>query len=131
MDMSLFLAKVMGLYFLIISVAFLINMKRFKAMMTEMVDSPALLFTVGLMVLIMGILLIVSHTLWVANWQVLVTLVAWLVFLKGIMNVVFPKVAHSMAISFIRSPSASYLPILINLILGLIFCYYGFLATGL
>src|SRR3990167_9774635 len=103
MDFSLFLAKVMGLYFIIISLSVLINKNRMVSIINGIVGSPALQFVMGLNILVIGLLLIVSHPIWVSTWQVMITVVAWLVFIKGLINIAFPHLAQSMTKPFIQS----------------------------
>ena len=40
-----------------------------------------------------GLLNIIAHNLWVADWRLMVTLFGWFVFIKGITRFAFPKIA--------------------------------------
>lgn len=127
MNISVFLAKAMGLYFLIISISVLINKNRMPSVVSELMKNPALQFLMGLNILIIGLLLILTHNIWVSSWQVLITIIAWAVFIKGVLNVAFPNLAQHMTKPFLQSQSIPYFAILINFLLGLYLCYYGFL----
>ncbi|MCW8418882.1 hypothetical protein OQJ18_03350 [Fluoribacter dumoffii] len=127
MNISVFLAKAMGLYFLIISISVLINKNRMPSVVSELMKNPALQFLMGLNILIIGLLLILTHNIWVSSWQVLITIIAWAVFIKGVLNVAFPNLAQRMTKPFLQSQSIPYFAILINFLLGLYLCYYGFL----
>ncbi|MGX6643213.1 hypothetical protein [Legionella pneumophila] len=126
MNTSVFLAKAMGLYFLIISISVLINKNRMPSVISELMKNPALQFLMGLNILIIGLLLILTHNIWVLSWQVIITIIAWAVFIKGVLNVAFPTLAQRMTKPFLQSQSIPYFAIFINFLLGLYLCYYGF-----
>lgn len=129
MNTSIFLAQVLGLYLLIVGIAMLVNAKKMKAVVTEFLNSPALMFFGGVITLILGIILILIHNIWALDWRLIITLLAWLTFIKGFVNLVFPvqdlkfskQVMHSLndPIRF-RVISAVYV------LLGLILCFVGF-----
>jgi len=128
MELSIFLAKVLGLYFLIVSVAVLINIDRVKSIVTGIMQNPPLQLIMGFNILVIGILLVVSHNNWRGGWPIVITIVAWLIFIKGILNVAFPQYANAWAKPFIKSKSSLYISPVIYLLVGLFLCYYGFLA---
>lgn len=129
MNTSIFLAKLMGLYLVIISISVLINKNRMKSVIAELMKNSALQFVMGLNLLIIGLLLIISHNLWVSSWPIIITIIAWAVFIKGVLNVTFPNLAQRMTKPFLQSQSIPYFAILINFLLGIYLCYYGFIAN--
>lgn len=129
MNTSVFLAKLMGLYLVIISISVLINKNRMKSVIVELMKNSALQFLMGLNILIIGLLLIISHNIWVSSWPVIITIIAWAVFIKGVLNVTFPNLAQHMTKPFLQSQSIPYFAILINFLLGIYLCYYGFIAN--
>lgn len=86
MNTSVFLAQAMGLYFMIISVSVLINKNRMPSVIFELMKNPALQFLMGLNILIIGLLLILSHNMWVLSWQAIITIISWAIFIKGVLN---------------------------------------------
>lgn len=130
MDFSLFLAKALGLYLLIISLSILFNKNRMPAIINGIIQNPALQLILGFNVLIIGILLVVSHNVWSGTtWQIVISVIAWIIFIKGLLYVAFPRVLQSMTNTFMSSTAMLYFSILVNLILGLYLCYYGFIAV--
>jgi len=128
MDISVFLAKVLGLYLLIMSVAMFSNMKRFKSIMNEG-NNIYFLFVTGAMAIIMGILLVVSHNIWVADYRGLITLIGWLTLIKGTVRLVFPDYALKMIKQCTQSSQAYYITDLIVFILGVYLTYMGFMLS--
>jgi hypothetical protein len=93
------------------------------------IKNPALQFIMGINVLIIGLFLTLSHNIWVSSWQVLITIIAWAVLIKGVFYVTLPDLAQRFVKAFLQSQSTLYLAILINFLLGIYLCYYGFIGV--
>lgn len=93
---SLFLAKFFSIYFFIISLAMLSCPSAFRARAKSYMNNEGLMLLGGIIALLLGIFLILIHSTWVYNWTVLITLLAWLTFIKGIVHVLCPNVAQKM-----------------------------------
>ena len=126
MEVSKFLSKVIGLYEIIISLAMLINMKQFTADIQGMMNNGPLMIYIGCVTVIMGILLVVSHNIWEWTWRLLVTIVSWIVLLKGSSILLFPHVLDQITLQFVTNSNFAYSVAVIDLILGILFCYFGF-----
>jgi uncharacterized membrane protein len=61
MDISRFLGKVLGLYFIIVSVAMLVDMNLFAGYVNKLINDEPALFVAGFFTLILGLLMVVSH----------------------------------------------------------------------
>ena len=84
METSIFLAKVIGLVSVISTAAVLIRYKESLALEDEAVKSPGIIYLSGFAILMLGVLLVVSHSVWTFDWRLVITIVGWLVFLKGL-----------------------------------------------
>lgn len=91
MCLSIFLAQVLGCYLVLISLSMLIHQVMFKKMIQDFLMNPALIVLSGSLTLMSGLLILVPHNLWIAQWPVVVTLIGWFFFLKGIMRLFFPQ----------------------------------------
>lgn len=127
MDVSKFLSKVIGLYEIIISLALLINMNQFTGDILGLINNGPLMLFIGCITLIMGILLVVSHNIWQWHWRVLVTIVSWIVFLKGASILLLPHALDQITMQFVNNSNFAYLIAGVDLLLGLLFCYFGFI----
>lgn len=126
MEISKFLSKVIGLYEIIISIAILTNMQQFTVGIQGLMNNDSLMLYIGCITIIMGILLVVSHNLWQWSWRVLVTIVAWVVLLKGISILLVPHTSDQITMYFITNSNFAYSVAVTDLLLGLLFCYFGF-----
>ena len=127
MTTSIFLAKVIGLYYIIISVAFIAREERLKRIILDMINVPSVMLLSGFVALIMGILLIVSHNIWVADWRVIITIVGWMAFLKGISIILFPQILGDISTEWMKNKFAYYATFLLVFIMGFILIYYGYI----
>lgn len=129
MNISIFLAKAFGLYLIIISASMMLNVKRMKSIIADYFASPALLLLGGAIALILGILLILTHNIWKLDWRLIITLLAWLTFIKGFMYVVFPLQTSKMMAKFtqvMRNPIRYNIIFAIYFLVGAVLCYVGF-----
>lgn len=93
MSLTIFLGQIFGLYLFITSLVMLIQHKFIKKVMAEIVKSASTLFLIGIMTLILGIICVIIHNIWVPGWEVIITIIAWLIFLKGLFLLFLPKTA--------------------------------------
>lgn len=127
MELSIFLAKVFSIYLVIISLAMFARPNNFKDLAMDLVREPGALFISMFIALILGILLIVSHNVWVMGWPVLITILGWIVFAKGLIRLFFPELIVDM--TKILEKQIIYFSIAgFNLLLGFVLTYYGFFA---
>ena len=126
MDITLFLAKALGLYLLIVGLAMLFNAGKQRALLTDLVNNPSLLYLTGFIALIIGILLVLSHNIWVKDWPVVITILAWLSLIKGIVRVSCPQFALKTTRAYLEKDAVYYTCTVIIVIVGLFLCYKGF-----
>lgn len=125
MDISIFLAKVLGLYLLIIALAMLVNAKNIRALLAES-NNTSFVFLTGTIALIIGVLLVVTHNIWEADWKVLITILGWLTLIKGIVRLFFPEYVLRMTARFVQNSRAYFVIDVILLIVGIYLSYVGF-----
>lgn len=125
MENSIFIAKVLGLYLTIFGLLVLLRPAQLRAILTQYMESPPIVFLGGMIGLILGIILVVSHNIWAADWRVVITILSWLILIKGTNHLFFPNFPRKMAQTFLGS-SWILVPGLIDLVLGLFLVYKGF-----
>ena len=125
MCLSLFLAQVIGCYMLLISLAMLAHQQRFKKTMNEFVQNHALVVFSGGVSIVVGLLIVLSHNIWVAEWPVLITLVGWLMLLQGVMRVFFPD-SFAKCMKDLMHKTGYLLMSWIGLIVGIYLVWIGF-----
>ena len=91
MGNSILLAKILGPYCIIVAVGVLLNLKFYQKMIEDFFKNSALIYFGGILALLFGLLVVVFHNEWVANWTVIITIFGWSGIIKGIWLIVFPN----------------------------------------
>lgn len=125
MTTSVFLAQAFSIYFIVVTLAMLFNKDYYTKAAIELLQHKGLALLTGIFTLILGILLVLFHNIWIANWQVIITILAWLTLIKGIMRLFFPKQMQSW-IDALKKSGFFYSTLGIMLILGVLLGYLGF-----
>lgn len=89
--MSLILAKILGIYFLAIGLAFFLRPERFKDVYRQIVNDQNALLLGATMAILGGAILISLHNVWIAGWPILITLLGWWSLIKGFGFLVYPE----------------------------------------
>lgn len=129
METSKFLAKVIGVYLFIVSIAMLINKQGFLLAVDQLTHDNSAMFIAGFFTIILGILIVIAHNVWQWNWRALITLIGWIGLIKGIAILFYPQIINSSAQIYLHSNTFYYLAACIDLTLGLVLCYFGFLIS--
>jgi phosphotransferase system glucose/maltose/N-acetylglucosamine-specific IIC component len=90
MDISIYLARVFGIYLVVACVAMLINRKHLSRILDDFSKSMGLVVFSGLMHLFLGLLVVVAHNIWTPDFRGLVTLMGWVGVVKGGLRVLAP-----------------------------------------
>jgi len=124
MILSTFLAKLLGLYFIIISLLWIFRHQQLVASCKEMILTKGLLALSGEFSLVFGLVIAIDHTIWEWSWQGLVTLLGYLLILRGILRLAFPAFVKSAVSKMVKD---SCWPIfLVMLAIGVYLAYCGF-----
>ena len=127
METSIFIARIFGLCYLIIGVGFLFNRKAFQRIMEDFCKNAALGFYGGMLALVVGIVIILTHNVWVANWTVIITIIGWAGLIKGIWMIVFPDTVSRFMQAY-RNKTLMLIHSIAAIALGAVLTYFGFFS---
>lgn len=91
MCISVFYAQVIGLWLFLVALAMVVHHARFKKTFGETLSNSSLMTFSGLVAMGLGLLIVVSHNIWVQDWPVVVTLVGWIFLIQGILRIFWPE----------------------------------------
>ncbi len=128
MDISVFLAKVLGPYLFVMAIVLYANMRKFKAMLNEG-NVPFFMFVSGAKSLLFGLLIVSCHNIWEADWKVVITILGWFLVIRGILRLFCPDHVYKVVQKVINSPSAFCIVALIVLIIGAYLSYFGYMVS--
>ncbi len=127
MDISFFLARVMGITLSILYLGIMINFKQLQKSVRTLEEQPVILFISGFISLVLGVLVIEVHNVWIANWRVIITIFGWIMLVVGAIRVLIPQVAIKLGHSLLeRNEKAAYLLIFIMFAFGIYLTVMGF-----
>ena len=85
MPLTYLIAQLIGIFCLVVGAAILVQKKDFVAIVDELVKSPALLYILGFISLLLGLLVVLTHDVWNAGFlPLIVTLLGWIMVLRGV-----------------------------------------------
>src|SRR5262245_18605226 len=119
MDVSIFLAKIIGLNFLIFGITLFFNKASFQSVLDDFIAHPALILFGGFVNLLLGSMIIISHNIWDSDWRVLITIIGWLLFIRGIIWLAIPRVMVKWISNMTRNLKPFYIATLVSFILGI------------
>lgn len=123
MGKSIFWAKLLGLYTVILSAWTFVNIKNLHALFTSLSNNPPLVMTLGVFTLLLGLSIVFMHSIW-KGWPILVTLVGYWISIKGLALLFFPQWIQSM-LTVLNDKNMIFAPIP-SLVIGLILLFFGF-----
>lgn len=119
-----FLASLLGWYFVILGLLLILRRDIVVNAMRDLIGQPALMFFVGVITLMIGLLMALSHNIWVMSWPVIITIFAWLILIGGLFRLFFPDTVYKIWEKTIDKPKKLIICGIITLIIGL-FLLYG------
>jgi len=128
MTASIFLARLLGPVLLIVGVSILLSPKVFRDIAAEVVRSVTLVYLFGLMDFAAGLAIVITHNVWLASWPVLITLIGWLLLIRGTVRVLIPETVMGFAAKVLGN--TQFIPVagVVTGIIGLVLCYFGYVA---
>ena len=127
-EVSIFLARALGIYLLIIALSMLFNHKVFFRTFQQWTEQTGVITLTAFISIILGILMVLVHNVWVADWRLVITLLAWLTLVKGVIRLNFPHIVPR-TMAYIDQNRAAYFGLSIFcLLLGLFLLIFSLIS---
>ena len=78
--------------------------------------------------LVIGVVIIMTHNVWVTNWTVIITIIGWCELIKGIGMIVFPNMVSKLIQAFRKNENLLMVLSIVALIFGAVLTFFGFFA---
>lgn len=126
MELSLFLAQLIGLTYVVFAVVAIARPTLVqKAMRGVAADSFSTLFA-GIVALVVGLAIVLSHNVWDGSWRVIVTIMGWASLFKGVAYLFAPESLFGLGSSLLENTSRMRLILVVALALGAYLAMKGF-----
>jgi hypothetical protein len=126
MPASIFLAKLIGPILVVAALGLLANRKAFHALAQEILHSHALLYLFGLLDFAVGLAIVLTHNVWVGDWRVIITLLGWLMIVRGAVRVLIPDQVKTFGAKILKRNEVVAGSLAIVLVLGAVLCFFGY-----
>jgi hypothetical protein len=125
MEVSLFLAKLIGVGLTIIATSMLINRRNID-LLFEAYRTPAALYITGIVEVFLGLAIVLSHNVWVADFRLVITIIGWTLLMRGVGRACMPHRIMRELEKF-RAFKAYFTPLLFGILaLGIYLAYTAF-----
>lgn len=127
--LTTFLAKLIGLFTLIFSVALVFRGKDLVTTMTAFMHDRPILIVFAMIALASGLAMVLAHNRWSGGaLTVVVTLLGWIFLIRGLVLLFLPSDLLASFIAALRFEERFYLYAAIPFLLGAYLTYAGFTA---
>ncbi len=130
MTTSRYIARLMGPVLLVIGIGMVFGLMMegpaYSSLMKEFIANRAVIFLTGFLALLAGVAIVNAHNLWVPDWRVIVTILGWLLVLRGIMLLVFPLTVQMFGDRIAASQAGVVAGAALTFVLGAILCIMGY-----
>ena len=126
MAYSELLAGLLGPVLATIGLAIMTNRNSFEAMIGQMPTSLPVVFLAGLLLLVAGVSIVRVHNLWVADWQIIITLAGWFSVFGGLVRMLLPEQSAAVALPVASNRAGVKFSGLLFLLLGIYLSLKGY-----
>jgi hypothetical protein len=121
-----FVARLIGPFLVVIGLGIELNIPFYTAMIGEAVHSPTLVYFAGLFSLVAGLAILNVHRAWTSDWRVIITIFGWLCLIGGIVRIVLPQFAVSLATKIYSGAIVLVIVAVVALLLGAFLSFHGY-----
>lgn len=128
METSQLLARIIGPYMLIASIGLFVSRNLYVKIIDDLRGQTMLMLTMGAFVLIMGLVLLQFHNVWTLDWRVLVTVIGWIMVIKGVLAMIAPDILMKVANNYVGNPALLNIQAVLAGLFGAYMSYQGYFA---
>ncbi|HXO02520.1 MAG TPA: hypothetical protein VN900_10720, partial [Stellaceae bacterium] len=106
MPAAILIARLIGPLFAALGLGMLLNATFYAAAVGEGAHSPVLIAIAGMATLVAGLAILNAHRAWTYDWRVLVTVIGWVFIVAGLIRLILPTLAETLAPAVYSGPAA-------------------------
>lgn len=128
MEYSLFCAKIIGIFCFGMGCGMLLNGTYYQKLFSDVQKDALALLLGGIIALVIGLIMVFTHNLWVAEWTVIITIFGWMSLIKGLSILLMPTIVLSITRFAGKIKGTMMIAGIFMFALGAVFIYFGFFA---
>src|SRR4051812_29225689 len=117
MDVLTLSLKVMSVYLVVSGLFLILRGKSVPLLLKDFFGHPATVYITGIVLIFLSTMYLLQYNIWNGTWKTIPTIFAWLVLIKGVGYIFFPKMLNETAIK--KSAQLFKLYGLVSTIIGL------------
>jgi len=126
MDTTIFLAQFWGWLMVITAIIYLMRGKQFLDELFKMREDRGFVFLLGWVLFFLGLVTIILHNVWVADWRVIITMSGWASIIQGVARIGFPEITRKLITAVLGNKIVNFRIIMI--IVGLLGAYLIYMS---
>lgn len=123
---TIFLAQFMGVFAIIMGFSMLLQRRRVTQTFLEVFSSKTITYVIGLLEIVGGIILVLTHNVWDSVFAATVTALGWLLLIEGIFYLFAPQPALKNISSWLRNKKVYYILTFAYIAIGAYLMYQAF-----
>lgn len=108
MDITILVLKILGIYMVVSGLFILFKGKTVPHLLKDFFDHPATVYLTGIILIFLSSMYLIQYNVWDGTWRTIVTVFVWLVMLKGLVYIFFPKIISEETINKMRNLFGAY-----------------------
>jgi len=96
MDISILALKILSIYLMVSGLFLIFKGKSVPVLLKDFFGHPAIVYLTGIILIFLSTMFLIGHNTWGASWKTIITIFAWLVLIKGVAYIFFPKALNDM-----------------------------------
>ncbi len=126
MDISIFLARTLGIIFIIIPITAWFDKTRVKGSV-DLIRKDSSVTIFGFFAIFVGSAMIAIHNIWLFGWKGIITLLAWGIFAFGILSFSSPSTISKIFAKILKNQYLVKLLLILSFVIGIYLARIGFL----
>lgn len=126
MELSLFIAKILGIMHVTMGFGLVLKKKHYYKMFKKLIKDSDTIFLFGLFSLLIGTIIVLTHQVWGHHWNILITIYGWLALAKGVSILLFPHHISELTKMLMKKDSMILIAGQASIIIGVLFAVAGF-----
>ncbi len=108
MDALTLTLKILAIYMVVSGLFLILRGKSVPLLLKDFFGHPAVVYLTGIILIFLSTMYLIQYNIWDGTWKTIVTIFAWLVLVKGVGYIFFPKMLNEVAIRKSKQAFSAY-----------------------